>query len=386
MVSQTSLPDFVDSHVDDILEDWAEFAKHQLPGTASRDLSRLRETAETLLHAIVDDVRLQLAETRSADTEIDAEPRVATPARHHSAARLSDGFSLEQVVLEYRTLRTSVGHRYAVTVGSSDATLRELIAFCDAIDHSLTEAVRSFNDGLQRARDLFVGMLGHDLRDPLYAIANAAQLQVVSRDSATIYRSAERILASSQRMSSMITDILDFARTRLGERLPIVRELVDLATCCRYIAEELELSNRPRRIELSCRDGLIGFWDSDRIKQLLANLISNALEHGDSRYPVVVMANARGDDALISVHNMGNAIPPDRHRAIFDPLMRGNEPEPRVPRKGMGLGLYIVQEIALAHGGDVSVTSSPEEGTTFFVRLPRATSKPASATETASTR
>ena len=383
MAGQTPLPDFIEGHIEDILEDWSEFATRQL-GAGSLDAARLRITAEKLLRALAADLRARQAAKPSNDREQDRAPRIAATARRHAATRLSDGFTLDQVVSEYRILRNSVGRRWGASVEVDAAGLDELTLFSDAVDQSLTEAVRSFNDGLQRARDLFVGMLGHDLRDPLYAIANAAQLQVVTRDSATIFRSAERILASSQRMSGMITDILDFARTRLGERLPIVSELVDLGACCRYIAEELELSNRPRRIELSCRDGLIGFWDPDRIKQLLANLISNALEYGDPRYPVVVMANARGDDVLISVHNMGNPIPPERHRAIFDPLMRGNEPEPRVPRKGMGLGLYIVQEIALAHGGDVSVTSSDEEGTTFFVRLPRATSKPASATEASS--
>lgn len=227
----------------------------------------------------------------------------------------------------------------------------------------------------ERTRELFLGMLGHDLRNPLNAIA--VSVHVLKRRARDADQEAlARISRSADRMARMIDQLLSVTKSRLGGGIPIQAQDADLAAICRATVDELELLH-PGRIRLSAEGDLSGRWDVDRLHELLGNLVGNALLHGSPDEPVTVSARSDGASVVVEVTNRGPDIPASLLPMLFDPFRRGPSREPRVG-KGLGLGLYIVREIVKAHGGEVTVRSAGG-ATTFEVTLPRSTPAVASA-------
>ena len=137
---------------------------------------------------------------------------------------------------------------------------------------------------------------------------------------------------------------------------------------CRQVIGETELTHPERPLRLDVRGDLTGVWDRNRLYQLVANLIGNAVQHGEPRSAIQVRIDGRDTDVVIEVANRGDTIPPAAQQFIFDAFRRGRMAE---SRHGLGLGLFIAQQIAASHGGSVAVTSSDSDGTIFRVRLPR---------------
>lgn len=225
-----------------------------------------------------------------------------------------------------------------------------------------------------RLNELFAGVLAHDLRNPLNAIASAAQLALLrsQRDPTTTARSATpigRIIASSQRMNTMIDQLLDFTRARIGGGIPIQPRETNLADVYMQAASEIELAHPDWKLRHAFAGDLSGTWDPDRLLQVFSNLVANAGEHGSREGGVEVRLDGTDRDrVVVEVHNMGT-IPASLLSALFDPF-RGTDVRRR-ESQGLGLGLFIVREIVRAHGGRVSASSSHAEGTLFAVELPR---------------
>ena len=177
-------------------------------------------------------------------------------------------------------------------------------------------------------------------------------------------------------MSRMIEQILDLTRTRLGGGLPIEPHAFDLRDAIAHIVDELRAANPSRTIRVNA-PSVPGTWDRDRVEQVLSNLVSNALAHGDPAKPVSVDMRVEEGFVVIEVHNEGNPIPPQLQSVIFDPFRRGDRDSRTPQTAGLGLGLYISNEVVVAHGGRIDIQSSVAGGTTFQVRLPcRPTHKP----------
>jgi len=173
-------------------------------------------------------------------------------------------------------------------------------------------------------------------------------------------------------MVRMLTDFLDFTASRLGRGIPIVRAPVDLAMLCREVVAESSAGLPNERIRLDLTGNLAGEWDAGRLRQLLSNLIGNAIQHGSDAAPVVV--SVVGEKAVeIRVQNAGEPIAEIDLPMIFDPLVQGPASDSKPQRRvgSMGLGLYIAREVVIAHGGVISVTSTATSGTVFKVVLPR---------------
>jgi signal transduction histidine kinase len=225
-------------------------------------------------------------------------------------------------------------------------------------------------------REQLLAVLGHDLRNPLGAISASVFLLCRSEGLGERERQAlERIRRSSARMARLIDDILDFARSRLGGGIPVTRQHMNMADTCRSVLEELQVTFPERQILFEARGDTWGEWDPDRVAQVLGNLVFNALQHGREDTPVRTSVRDDGADVLLEVSNQGEPIPPELLPRLFDPFKR--RPEDQRPHEGrsgsrsLGLGLHIVRQIALAHGGEVEVRSSAEAGTRFTVRWPR---------------
>jgi PAS domain S-box-containing protein len=221
-------------------------------------------------------------------------------------------------------------------------------------------------------RERFMAILGHDLRTPVSAISLAAGLllqQEAIGDRAT--RMVRRILSSTARIESMIRDLLDFARARSGDGVPLRCTPLDLGSCARQVVDELALAHPEREIEVTIVGDVRGVWDGGRVAQLLSNLVSNALHYSPHDTPVTVAVRGEGARVTLAVTNRGEPIPEALRSHLFEPFRRGDTSDDR-REQGLGLGLFIAHAIVTAHGGAIDVTSSAGAGTTFTVRLPRA--------------
>ncbi|WP_257462287.1 ATP-binding response regulator [Archangium lipolyticum] len=221
-------------------------------------------------------------------------------------------------------------------------------------------------------REQFLGILGHDLRNPLQAISgNAALLLRYGGLSEPQRKAVNRISISADRMARMISDILDFTRTRLGGGYPLQRTWMNVHDVLRQVVEELEVAHPQRRFELGVSGTGWGEWDADRIAQAASNLVGNAVQYSPEDCVVRVLARDEGDGVRVEVHNWGSPIPAERLPHIFDPFVRGRDGARSGARSGLGLGLYITHEIVKAHGGSLQVRSTEAEGTCFWLNLPR---------------
>jgi signal transduction histidine kinase len=217
-------------------------------------------------------------------------------------------------------------------------------------------------------REQFIAVLGHDLRNPLFAITAGAEMLArrVEDDRSRVLVS--HILASGKRATQLVEDVLDFARGRLGSGITLdLAACADLSEALQHVVNEIQRVH-PERLLTTCLDSIQGLiCDRDRLCQLLSNLVANAISHGDSASPVDISAHIIDDSFVLSVHNRGPAIAPEVQEQLFLPFSRGGG---KSHHRGLGLGLYIANQIALAHGGRMEVLSSDQAGTRFTFRMP----------------
>ncbi|MEJ7598162.1 MAG: HAMP domain-containing sensor histidine kinase [Kofleriaceae bacterium] len=297
----------------------------------------------------------------------DAERAFALLAEGHALQRHSSGIALEALISEYVTLRrvileTLIAH---TPVAELVATLVSLEA---GLDRAIGESIKRYAGARDHVRERFIGILGHDLRDPLGAVMMSASLLSNLSLGDKQARLVTKISSSAERIERMIDDLLDFARGRLSGRIPIIPMLVDLGEICQAVVDESRSLAPDREVKLEAAGDLRGFFDRNRIGQALSNLVSNARHYGTGTVDVRVCERDDRQALLISVANAGIPIVPEVIGRIFDPFARGTTMR---RSGGLGLGLYIVEQIALAHGGSCIARSSQEQGTTFTIELPR---------------
>ena len=220
-----------------------------------------------------------------------------------------------------------------------------------------------------RLNELFSAVLAHDLRDPLNAMLTSAFLIERQDDAAAQREVARRIVASGTTMQRLIADMLDLSRARLAGGIPLQTAPADLQRVAEHVVHERRVAQPACTITLDITGDMRGVWDADRLGQVLSNLVGNALQHGDAAQPVVLRLDGRDATQVRIGVDSGGEVPAELLPVIFDPF-RGGERRQR-GRGGLGLGLYIVQQIARAHGGTASVQTPAPGRTEFVVRLPR---------------
>ncbi len=234
----------------------------------------------------------------------------------------------------------------------------------------VTERIRAEEERerTSRFREHFLGVVSHDLRNPLSAIVVGANalLHAGTLDERQ-GRAVARIARSAAGMERMIGDLLDFTRVRLGGGFPLEPVPMHLDALCLEVVEELEVAWPARELRSLLAPLPQGRWDRNRLTQVVSNLVGNALQHSPEGTPVTVTTRAEGSVAVLEIHNEGAAIPPELRAHLFEPFRRGKH-TPGL--RGLGLGLYIAHEIVRAHGGGLAVRSAEADGTTFTVRLP----------------
>jgi signal transduction histidine kinase len=373
------LADFIAENIEPILAEWEAFARSIAPGEKMDALS-LRDHAGEILLATVEDMRsAQTPAERAARSRGHRRQGAAVTlngaSEQHAIVRLESGFDLLELVSEYRALRASVLRLWHDS-GSRphDSDVDDVTRFNESIDQSLTKAVSSYTKRVDQSRDLFLAILSHDLRNPLNSIAMSATLLPHLVQPATeAVDVASQISTNTQVMARMISDLLDYTRTRLGAGMPVSPAPMDLGALCQELHNEFCSAHPSRKIDLRTEGDLRGRWDADRLRQAVSNLLGNAIQHSPESAPVELRLSGETSDVVLVVFNGGPPIPPGELTKIFDPLVRGSSAEhPKMNRPGsIGLGLYIAREIVASHRGTVTVTSSEASGTSFTVRLPR---------------
>lgn len=369
------LSSFIIAHLEAMVQEWENFARTMDNPGKPLDTDALRDHAELMLRAIA----LDLDTVQSSQQQIDKSrghgPGAAgSAAESHALTRLMAGFTIDQVVSEFRALRASVINHWMAAVKAGESfDVDDMIRFNEAIDQALAESLASYTSAVHASRTVFLGILGHDLRTPLSAILLGADVLLRTDElGARATKIASRIYSSVKRASQIVGDLLDFTRSQLGPGLPIKPAFVDIAPHCERIVDEARTVYPEARILFALGACEAGEFDAARLEQVFSNLITNAVQHGAALSPVSVSLECIDQTLLFSVHNHGNPIPADVLPSIFNPMGRYS-PQATLeqgPHASLGLGLFIAAEIVASHGGHIEVTSHIDTGTRFEVRLP----------------
>ena len=372
------LSDFIRSNLECILQEWEDFASTLAP-LADANKKELRDHAAAVLKAVAADLDTPQAEHESIAKSKGQGPQAAddTAAEIHGADRVASGFTGEHVMAEYRALRSSVLRLWARQADITTASdIQDMIRFNESIDQAQTESMTRYAKMLREAQNLFLAILGHDVRTPLGAISMGAQVLMQDQTlPSKVSKVALRIFNSSKRMDAIVRDLLDFSTTHLGDGIPVEPHTVDLAEIGHGVVEEARTFHPDRRIDLVVEGDLTGDWDGARMSQAFSNLITNAVQHGKPETPVKVAMRGLADEVVYEVSNDADVIPTSKLRTLFDPVkrfaIRPASERAAARTQNLGLGLYVVKQIVAAHEGEVSVRSSEHDGVIFSARLPR---------------
>lgn len=374
------LAQFITENIEEILVEWEAFALSLLsPGQNMTSLA-LRDHARQILQAVAEDIetgQTDLEQAYKSKGFVAIAEATRTAAMTHGALRHLAGFDLRQLAAEFRALRASVLRLWLKRGVEDESAFYQMTRFNESIDQALAESIANYSDEVARSRDTFLAILGHDLVSPLSAIANSS-LYLGSPGllpGGAPLAAVKRINRSAAKMGSMIRDLLEYTRTRLGRAIPISPEPVSMEEICKLALDEIRGAHPERAFRLETAGDLVGRFDSERLQQVLSNLLRNAVRHGDRNQPITLSAHGMPDKIIVRVKNYGRPIPPDQLQVIFNPLVQipsALVDDDSGPSTSLGLGLYIAHEIVAMHGGTIVAESSDRDGTVFSARLPRA--------------
>jgi signal transduction histidine kinase len=372
---------FLTEHLDEIVSEWETFARTLTPAAATMDSLALRDHARQMLEAISKDIQTAQSDRQQTLKSQGLGPvfnGVETAAAAHGILRHQVGFDLAQLVAEFRALRASVLRLWVAKEKYGDAdSAYELARFNEALDQALSESVATYSAELAKSRDMFLGILGHDLRSPLGAVSSALHVLAMSTEESVRNRASAAAVRSVAAMSAMIRDLLEYTRTRLGKGIAIAPVPANLESVCKAAIEEIGLVHPQTAFRFEAGGRLDGVFDVERIHQVLSNLLNNAVEHGTRGRAISLVASGDEGKLGLKMTNAGSALEPSHLQVIFEPLVQ--VPAKQEDARGatnLGLGLFIAREIVLAHGGTIEATSSGKDGTTFSIELPRSRNAP----------
>jgi signal transduction histidine kinase len=371
------LAEFIVTNREAILAEWEAFAKSCSPASSTMNVASLADHASAMLSVIAADLDTPQGRVAQADKSkgLGDDGDAVTAAKEHGSSRAESGFTIDQMVAEFRALRASVTRLWLQQEGVPTAEqLDDLTRFNEAIDQSLAESVVTYTQDLDESKEIFLAILGHDLKSPLGAVIMSTSFMLETGGLAEPHLTLTRQIAnSSRRMQQMIGDLLDFTRSRLGAGIPIVRAPMSVGKAVHDVVEEVRAGAPERVIDIDTRAGVSVNWDCARISQAIANLLSNAVEHSPANSVVTVRAEGNDREVAITIHNEGTPLSGDQLNGIFG-SMKGARTSADTGQSGplghLGLGLYIAERIVHAHNGRIEVESTASTGTTFKMLMP----------------
>jgi len=235
--------------------------------------------------------------------------------------------------------------------------------------------VVTYSESADKTRDTFLAILGHDLRGPLSTMTMAGSYLVrQTHGDDGMRKLGARVLRSTASMTSMVNDLLEYARSQIGGNIPLVFSQTDVHSVCHAAVEQSEASYPDCPFILTAEGDTTGLFDGPKLQQLVSNLLNNAAQYRSLSDPVTVTVQGDADTVVVRVGNKGPVIPAESLQVIFEPLIQlpaeeGNQTG--APTSSIGLGLFIAREITTAHGGSITAESSEQSGTVFIVSLPK---------------
>ena len=373
------LADFIAGHRAAIVSAWEDFARGNWP-VELPDTMELRDNAETILMAFAADMKstpADLAHDRGSGRDLKERMLLAGETLRHVRERMASGFDLVLMVAEFRALRASVmrvwlaSHPLAHTEQAID-----LMHFHEAIDGLVSMVVEAHSARVEQGRRLFMGIIGHDLRQPLCSVRLLVSALIRAGNTIESPPVLAKIQQSVESMDALVRDLVDLSSTRLGVKMTVYRQSLDLAELAGETMIQAESANPRLIFKLVTEGDLSGEWDGLRLRQLLGNLLENAARYSSDAGEVELILNPTADDegVEIRVRNQGRLIPPDVLEVLFEPMKRYARADADSRVGSVGLGLYICREIVSAHEGEIGVESTEDGTTTVTIVLPRVAS------------
>src|SRR6202050_4301494 len=321
-----SLATFIRKNERPIIEHWEIFARTLVPASDDMSPQNLRNHIKDILAFIADDIESTQTESEQVKK---SEGKKSKDAEHsaaeiHASLRQAGGFSMDQMVSEFRALRASVIRLWeAQLMEATKVDVSDLTRFDESIDQAITEAISYYTKTIDHSRDLFLAVLSHDLRNPIGAMKMSAQLVLnigpLNERQTTL---ASQILASAGRATEIIDHLLDLTRARLGSGLEVIKKDMDMAFVSRQLVDEMRAMHPSRTFKLEISGETEGKWDKNRIGEVFTNVLGNAVQYGFKDLRIGVTIKGDPEAFLISVHNDGVPIPPDAIGGIFNELTR----------------------------------------------------------------
>jgi signal transduction histidine kinase len=369
---------FITAHLDAILLEWDSFARTQLPAATGMSAQALRDHARQILTALAKDIETdqspkeQYEKSKGMGPEADGAESAAST---HGTLRHVNGFTLPQLIAEFRALRATVLRLWIPHITQvTEETSNDMVRFNETIDQALAESAVTYSEQAARTRDTFLAILGHDLRSPLAAMSMAGELLTRPESGTDSTRQiGVRVKRSAATMSTMVNDLLEYARMQLGSEMPMTPQPADLADTFQAALHDSQAAHPDCEFGLETKGDLRATFDSVRLQQVITNLLTNAAQYRSRKHPVTISIEGEPEEIKLRVKNFGPVIPADSLRSIFDPMVQlaTEKNQPGRPATSLGLGLFIAREITLAHGGTISAESGERTGTVFTVALPR---------------
>jgi signal transduction histidine kinase len=366
---------FINDNTEEILKEWESFARTRFPVAKAMSDLALRDHVGQILAAAANDI-----DTAQSKGQQEEKSKGNAPDDPHSAAsqhgtlRHGSGFTLVQLVAEFRALRATVIRLWQAQVTQYNAeTTNDMVRFNESIDQALAESTETFSLRTTRTRDTFLGILGHDLRTPLATVSLAGDYLVRAGPHAERFAEiGAQVQRATLHMSGMVNDLLEYARAQLGDGVPIMRETADLRAVCEAALHDARAAYPKCLFDFEASGDLSGSIDGARLQQVVTNLLTNAAQYGAKDHPVKLLVKGDADTLIVQVENRGLPIPAESLQAIFNPMVQLADEGQREgrPSTSLGLGLFIAREITEAHGGKITASSEPS-GTVFTVQIPK---------------
>lgn len=372
-----NLSNFIQTHMEAILAEWDAFARASEPDGGDMTDEALRDHARAMLRDVAREMDTAQSEQQRQRKSEGHEPPVSTKesaASLHGRERHSNDFTLATLSAEFRALRATVLRLWQPYMEHADAAaLEQVIRFNEGIDKALAESISAWSNRTSHLRELFLAILGHDLRSPLASVVLAGEmLAQPGLPGEKVSTLAQGVTRATRVMANMINDLMGYTSTQLGGSMPHHPESCDLLPALQEAIEHATATYPGARFQVHAPAALVGRYDRSRLYQMFLNLLVNAARYSKEGCPVIVEANDGSGDHRVTITNQGEPIPAASLESIFKPLVQLEEGDAHLtrPRTSLGLGLYIARTIAERHGGSIVATSSEAEGTRFSVKLP----------------
>jgi signal transduction histidine kinase len=299
-------------------------------------------------------------------------PSLEEAALMHAKERLSAGYDIVRVVAEFRALRASVMRLWQdwdppAYPGRSE----DVVRFNESIDQLVAVSVEAHSVRVEQGRRLFLGIIGHDLRQPLCSVRLLVSALSRLGPDADFPAVIAKIQNGVDAMDALVRDLCDLSGSQLGKPMMMYPVKIDLGALAAEVIGQVEAANPGRAFVFTTEGDLTGEWDGFRLRQLLSNLLGNAVQHGMGTAPVECAVRGANGSIVMTVKNTGRPIPKDMLSLLFEPMVRHALPDGNEPPGSMGLGLFICREVVRAHRGSIEVSSSEEGTTVFTIVLPR---------------